>query len=185
MKLLSPQASNAKLSKNASITDQWETSILYLAPAMIADGTTNLCPGSTPGCRAACLYSAGRGQMNSVQEARVRKARWLINRPRQFVAALVADLERLVKRQRRTGIRQAVRLNGTSDVDWSTYRVKRDNATFDNVFAAFSELQFYDYTKVGARIGWSIPNYHLTFSASEVNGRAQSVALSAPLEEAI
>ena len=49
------------------------TAILYLAPAVQVAGV-NLCPLSEMAkCRAACLYTAGRGAFNSVQSARIRK----------------------------------------------------------------------------------------------------------------
>ena len=174
MKLLSPQSSNAKLSKNSAVTDQWESSILYLTPANGADLTVNLCPASTPGCRAACLYTAGRGQMNSVQSARFRKTNHFLRNQSDFMADLVADLERLEHRQERTGVRQAARLNGTSDIDWENILCKRDGRIFFNVMSAFPSLQFYDYTKRVARVSprYALPsNYHLTFSESESNAR--------------
>ncbi len=174
MILLSPQSSNAKLSKNSDVTDQWETSILYLTPADGADPKVNLCPASTPGCRAACLYTAGRGQMTSVQKARLSKTKRFLADQSNFMADLVADLVRLSHRQERTGVKQAIRLNGTSDIDWENILCKRDGKIFFNVMTAFPDLQFYDYTKRLTRVSPKYPlppNYHLTFSESEVNGK--------------
>lgn len=177
MKLLSDQASNAKLSKNAGVNAAYRTSILYLAPADTAIRGKSVCTASTPGCRKACLFTAGRGAMNSVQKARVRKTLLYFKQPKLFAALLVADLERLVKRQKRTGVRQVVRLNGTSDIDWENFLVRRsDRCGLKGVPQAFPELQFYDYTKRPERalkhatsINWP-SNYHLTMSQSEVNG---------------
>lgn len=172
MYLLADQSSNAKLSKNVDINSEWNTSILYLAPADLSG--TNLCPGSSPGCRAACLNTAGRGAMNSVQAGRMRKTRLFLDSPRTFMHQLVSDLETLAGRQTRTRIKQAVRLNGTSDIAWEDIPVVRGSSWFRNVMDAFPELMFYDYTKLPTRVakqaavGWP-PNYRLTFSQSEVN----------------
>jgi hypothetical protein len=172
MKLLSDEGSNAKLAKNAAALGgdvgagvPWRTSILYLAPADVAVPGVSLCPASTPGCRAACLYTAGRGAMSTIQTARVRKARRFIRERFAFMADLATDLERLVRRQRRTGVRQAVRLNGTSDIRWEFEPIQRAGVWYSGVPQAFPELQFYDYTKIPGR---AVPeNYHLTLSASE------------------
>ncbi len=175
MNLLSDESSNAKLSKNESQGSGYRTSILYLAPANSARADVNICPASTPGCRAACLYTAGRGAMNSVQDARIRKTLLYIDRPWDFMLELVADLERLSARQKRTGERQAIRLNGTSDIAWESFGCIRGDKVFTGIPQAFPELQFYDYTKLPSRamaslvsIQWP-SNYAITFSKSESN----------------
>ena len=62
---------NAKTIKGDG--SEYLTAILFLAPADIVEGV-NLCPMAVlAGCKSACLYSAGRGQMNCVQKARIRK----------------------------------------------------------------------------------------------------------------
>ena len=49
-----------------------KTAILYLMPA--EQGGTQLCPmAKTAGCEKACLFTAGRGAMNSVMLSRLRK----------------------------------------------------------------------------------------------------------------
>jgi len=40
---------------------------------------------------------------------------------------------------------------------------------FQNIFEAFPNVQFYDYTKILGRKVKHIPNYHLTFSAADGN----------------
>lgn len=191
MKLLTDQMSNAKLKKNGAIDAGWNTSILYLAPADIAIKGKSVCPGSTAGCRAACLFTAGRGAMNSVHTARVRKTKLYWKRPAKFAALLVADLNRLVGRQARTGIKQAVRLNGTSDIAWESFAVTRNGVEYAGVPQAYPELQFYDYTKLPARaikfqVGGALwpRNYHLTFSQSEIRV-ARAVNLAAALNTAV
>lgn len=170
MYLLADQSSNAKLSKNADITSRWQTSILYLSPADSSGLGVNLCPAASPGCKAACLNTAGRGVMSSVQLGRLRKTKLFVQDRAEFLRQLQADLMTLRKRQERTGIRQAVRLNGTSDIAWEDRGIIQE----------FPDLMFYDYTKRPDRaiksVSGSWPmNYHLTFSRSEVNQRATTL----------
>lgn len=173
MKLLSDESSNAKLSKNDHA--DWRTWILYLAPADIIPGV-NLCPAASAGCRAACLFTAGRGQMSSVQAARVRKTVYWRDDRAGFLRDLVEDLERVSRLAfKENGQNQAVRLNGTSDIAWEETPVTRNGTEHSSVMAAFPEIQFYDYTKrperaaASLRAGWP-SNYALTFSRAEHNG---------------
>jgi hypothetical protein len=133
------------------------TGILYLAPHTIAGGRT-LCPFSTAGCRAVCLYTAGRGAFNSVQEARIRKAQEFQKAPVAFVNGLGEDVQWLVDKAKRDGMIPAVRLNGTSDIEWEKF----------GIMEKFPDVQFYDYTKWPASKRTDLPpNYHLTYSFSE------------------
>jgi hypothetical protein len=173
-KLLSKDTSNAKLAKTHDVHGRdWETLILYMAPATVGtaglakDGVSpvTLCPASTEQCRAGCLFYAGRAAMfRNVNEARIRKTRYFVESQAEFLAQLRGEIRTAVRRATRAGKRLAIRLNGTTDIDW----VKL------GVVAEFPEVQFYDYTKVPTRaIAWArgeLPsNYHLTFSRSESN----------------
>jgi hypothetical protein len=60
-------------------------------------------------------------------------------------------------------------LNGTSDLSFEKYEVVRNGQLFRNIFAAFPDVQFYDYTKILGRKVKDISNYHLTFSAADGN----------------
>jgi hypothetical protein len=133
------------------------TGILYLAPAQQAGGKT-VCPFSTAGCRRVCLYTAGRGAFNVVQQARIRKTQEWFADPVAFVAALKEDIKGLVKDATNKGLTPAVRLNGTSDIEWEKYGIMEE----------FPFLQFYDYTKWPYNRRQNLPpNYHLTYSLSE------------------
>jgi len=163
--LLSKDVSNAKLAKTHDVFGRdWETLILYLAPATVAS-SVSLCPASTPACRAGCLFYAGRAAIfENVNKARVRKTRQFVERQAEFLTQLRKELTLALKRTRKAGKSLAVRLNGTSDIDW----VKL------GIIGEFPEIQFYDYTKVPARAAqWArgeLPsNYHLTFSRSDTN----------------
>jgi hypothetical protein len=140
-----------------------ESVILHLAPSDLSG--RDVCPLASSGCRAACLNTAGRGIMESVQSARIRKTNLLFNDKTEFWRLLVDDLARLEKRAKKKGRPAVARLNGTSDLPWERMREPNSGLT---VFEMFPDIIFYDYTKVPNRR--NLPNnYHLTFSLSEDN----------------
>jgi hypothetical protein len=133
------------------------TGILYLAPANVA-GSRSVCPFSTAGCRRVCLYTAGRGGFNVVQRARIRKTKEWLEHPKEFLATLEQDIKALIKQAEKRSLIPAVRLNGTSDIQWENY----------GIMEKFPDLQFYDYTKFPSNRRCGLPkNYHLTYSLSE------------------
>lgn len=147
---------NAKTVKG---DDEYVTAILYLAPADVAGGAT-VCPAAVAaGCKAACLYSAGRGRFTSVQAARIRKTKWFQADPAGFIDQLDRDLSRFENWCKRHGVKPAVRLNGTSDIEWERIAPQ--------LFDRHPGVQFYDYTKLVARAYRQLPaNYDLTLSYS-------------------
>jgi hypothetical protein len=154
---------NAKTTKGESLG--YLTGILYMAPATLVDGI-NVCPFASEGCKTACLYSAGRGRFSNVQAARIAKTKLWRDNKQYFFECLKADIERLIRKAKRDGLIPVVRLNGTSDIAYETYKVYNGL----NIFELFSDIQFYDYTKNYTRFDNELPsNYHLTFSWSEVN----------------
>ncbi|NBP03410.1 MAG: hypothetical protein EBU90_25640 [Proteobacteria bacterium] len=170
MKLLS--TGNPKILKGTS--KGYNTYILHLAPYNVSGYQT--CPKATPGCAAACLNTAGRGGMfkkgestNVIQQARIRKTRFFFENRDGFMADLVADIKLAIKQSARLNLIPVFRLNGTSDLSFEKYSVTVDGVQYDNIFAAFPNVQFYDYTAVLGRKVKDIPNYHLTFSAKESN----------------
>ena len=62
---------NAKTVKGDG--DEYLTAILYMAPADNLEGVNVCAMAEVAGCKAVCLYTAGRGKMNSVQAGRLRK----------------------------------------------------------------------------------------------------------------
>jgi len=170
MKLLS--TGNPKVLKG--IKQGFNTYILHLAPADVSGYET--CPKRTNGCTAACLNLAGRGGMfkrgettNVIQEARKRKTKMFFENRTEFMAQLVKDIELGIKQSARMDLVPVFRLNGTSDLSFEKYEVVRNGITYRNIFAAFPETQFYDYTKILGRKVKDIPNYQLTFSAADGN----------------
>lgn len=158
---------NAKTVKGDGI---FETAIMYLAPSDISG--KNVCPmAKVAMCEQACLYSAGRGAFNSVQAARIAKAKRYHEDRAYFMADLVRDCEGFVAYCKRKGVRPAIRLNGTSDIQYEVgHMVKRNGQVFESIFAAFPEIQWYDYTKIAKRVFRALPeNYSLVLSYSEAN----------------
>ena len=152
----------------------YNTYILHLAPANLSGYET--CAKRTTGCTAACLNTAGRGGMfkkgeftNVIQKARIRKTKMFFEDRIAFMALLVADVELGIKQSNRMNLVPVFRLNGTSDLSFEKYEVVRNGQLFRNMFTAFPEVQFYDYTKVLGRKVAGIANYHLTFSAADGN----------------
>jgi hypothetical protein len=146
------------------------TGILYMAPSTLSG--VNLCPmAKVAQCEQACLYTAGRGAFNNVQQARLRKAEWFNTDKQSFMLQLVKDIEALQRKAKKLGLLPLVRLNGTTDIRWESLQFeyefihgkKRDTTIFD----LFPDVQFYDYTKISNRKD-SPSNYDLTFSYSGV-----------------
>lgn len=159
---------------------EYETAIMYLAPASLSG--SNVCPmAEQAGCIAGCLNTAGRGRMSNVQIARVKKTKRYLTSRTDFMAELVDDLEGFVRYCARKGVKPAVRLNGTSDIQWEVAHFASRGDERGSVFELFPEVQFYDYTKVYKRAYRELPaNYALTLSYSGANERyAEAVTTAA------
>jgi len=166
-KALLSVSTDAKTTKGEAIG--FLTGILYLAPATTTKWNT-CSMAKTAKCDVACLFTAGRGAFSSVQTARINKTVWFFTERNSFMQQLVVDIAKLIKKANKQGLQPLVRLNGTSDIRWETVGfTDADGIEYVNIFAAFPDVQFYDYTKdVNRRF---IPaNYDLTFSDSGVQG---------------
>lgn len=146
---------------------EYLTAIMYLRPwkHLISGIEHNLCPSAElAGCITGCLNTAGRGQMNNVQNWRMGKTLKFINDRSAFLLELVADVGRFYRKCQKLNVKACVRLNGTSDIRWELLTVDGRN-----IFEHYPDVQFYDYTKIANRKTDHIPNYHLTFSYSGAN----------------
>jgi len=152
--------------------------ILHLAPADLSG--REVCPKRSPGCSAACLNTAGRGNQNSVQTGRLRKTAMYWDQRVEFMALLVNNIGRAVKQAAKLAMTPCVRLNGTSDVPWEKLQHNGKN-----VFELFPDVQFYDYTKILGRKIAAYPNYHLTFSRAENNDKDVAKAIAAGMNVAV
>ena len=170
MKLLTTQ--NYKTTKGEKLGVL--TGILYLAPAKISG--YEVCPKRSEGCTAGCLYTAGMGAFSNVQLARINKTKAFFENRDSFLSQLRADIKALVKKAKKLNMTPAIRLNGTSDLEWMRF----------GIMSEFPEVQFYDYTKVLNRLSKDIPtNYHLTFSQSESNAFEVVTALNSGYNAAV
>lgn len=137
--------------------ENFQTLILYLSAGKNAG--KDVCSFASTGCRLACLVESGhaliekRAGKNVIALARMVKTWLTIYRKDIAIEVLKKEIELASARAKRKGHNFAVRLNGTSDLD------------FYEVYSAFPEVQFYDYTKDPNRV--PLPNYHLTFSYSQ------------------
>jgi hypothetical protein len=145
------------------------TGILYLAP--YTSTKWNTCSmAKIADCGRACLFTAGRGAMSTVAQGRINKTIWFFEERSSFMVQLAKNIRQLVAKATKQGKTPLIRLNGTSDIRWETVGfTDADGTEYANIFAAFPDLAFYDYTKdVNRRF---IPtNYDLTFSDSGVLG---------------
>ena len=186
MKLLS--TGNPKVLKGMS--QGYNTYILHLAPANLSGYET--CAKRTLGCTEACLNLAGRGGMfkrgentNVIQQARIRKTKMFFENRVEFMTTLVKDIELAIKQSKKMELVPVFRLNGTSDLAWEKYEVVRNGQLFRNIFTAFPEVQFYDYTKVLGRKVKEYSNYQLTFSAADGNDSDVLKAMNEGLNVAV
>jgi len=178
---------NAKTVKGDGV---YETAIMYLAPFTMAGA--NVCPmAEQAGCVKGCLNTAGRGAFNNVQLARIAKTKRYLSDRKAFMAELVENVAAFVRYCERKGVKPAVRLNGTSDIQWEVahpcfremgaiHPQQENPARFESIFHAFPEVQFYDYTKVYKRVYRNLPsNYALTLSYSEASAAYASAIVKA------
>lgn len=140
------------------------TGVMYMMPDDI------LCPvAKLAGCRDACLVSAGRAAFTpGIGAARAGRTRFFFGNREAFMELLIIEIDALVRKAEKAGMIPAVRLNGTSDINWSI--VQHNGKT---VFEHFPMVQFYDYTKSPAivRASASVDNWHVTASYSEASAK--------------
>lgn len=171
----------------------YQTFILHLAPAALSGW--NVCPMATNGCRAACLNTAGRGGImgghgiltaadvangirNTIQNARINRTRLFFSDRASFMRLLVKEVRKAIRLAERNGFVPVFRLNGTSDIRWETIAIDQPGEWKErNIMDLFSDVQFYDYTKLANRKG--LPrNYALTFSLADGNAEQARDALA-------
>ena len=134
------------------------TGILYLKPADQVT-TKTLCPtAQLMGCKKGCLISSGQLGKKAGSNAATKRTIMLALNADKFRQHLKLEI---LQHQLEYGESLAIRLNGTSDLD------------FTDIIASMSDVQFYDYTKVYSRvIKNKLANYDLTFSGSANNTKS-------------
>lgn len=155
----------------------YKTLVQYLSPAdylslYLGYTFANLCPYASDGCRAACLGEhAGRMVFDGPKGARIRRTlRYHLDFD-GYLVEMMRQAEKHIEKARAQGLVPVGRPNGASDVLWERKAPE--------LFERFSDIEWYDYTKVPIRYRRNLPrNYHLTFSRSETNEKDCAEALS-------
>ena len=144
------------------------TAILYLQPANKVSVKT-LCAGAKlNGCLKPCLISSGQLGMDTAQRAATRRTIIYILDRSRFDAMLGDEILKLYKKH---GDKVAIRLNGTSDIDFSEF------------ISRFPQIRFYDYSKVYHRLkSNNIKNYDLTYSGSAFSNKSLEITARAVRE---
>jgi len=107
--------------------------------------------------------------MTTGQRAATKRTIIMLLAPDVFERTMLAEIDKAERKALRTGTPALFRLNGTSDID------------FSHIMAQRLMSDFYDYTKVLARVRKNmLPNYHLTFSGSMYSKQSKA-ALSKAL----
>ena len=143
---------------------------------------TKICPyQDIAKCKNACLNTAGLGGVYpSIQKARQRKTDLFLNDRDEFMKQLVHDIHKFIRACDRKEKKPAIRLNGTSDIQWEKIDIDGQN-----IFEMFPQIQFYDYTKIPTRKVDNISNYHLTWSYSEANEKYAEMFDKVPNNKAV
>lgn len=152
---------------------------IHLAPSNLSG--FNVCKDASAGCAAACLNTAGRGAMSSVQKARIEKTHLFFTDKKRFLRMLWEEVAVAKRSAERKGMVPCFRLNLTSDLPWEKIRFT-GGFSQATIFEDFPEVQFYDYTKSEERAcnfaaGLLPSNYHLTYSRSEESNVMELTAL--------
>jgi hypothetical protein len=140
---------------------------LHLSPADLSG--YNVCPMHSPGCKNACLHTAGHPMMMPAKEkARLARTIMFMKQRPAFMTKLADNIATHLRRSNRKNMIPAIRLNATSDLSWERIPVIYKGEKFRNIMDVFPDVSFYDYTKIAKRVLQSIgepdwpENYHLT-----------------------
>jgi len=169
---------NAKIVKGEKLG--YITKGLHFSPANKSG--YEVCRWRSKGCTMACLDTAGRGQMNMIQNSRIAKTKLFFEQQFDFLAKLQKEIGNTIKLATKKEMTAVFRPNLTSDIAWES--VFFDEERPQTIFDKFPETQFYDYTKSFMRMAQFInrnpefpSNYHLTFSRSETNQKLVEMVL--------
>jgi hypothetical protein len=153
---------------------------IYLAPAKSSG--YEVCPGRTAECTAACLNMSGRNIMDVGREvingSRIKKTK-LIFEEKEFITRWIIDEITAAKaKAEKQGFRFSVRLNNTSDISPEDFYIT-DNGVRLNLLEIFSDVQFYDYSKISSRIHLmnKYDNYDITYSFNGHNWESCEIML--------
>ena len=181
-KLLSEGTTNAKTEKN-----ELRTFILYLSPSTFNSFGKNVCTDASIGCIESCLNKSGLAAIyTSIEKARIAKTDFYFSQRTEFCEMLAKELINISKNAVKGNYQVAIRLNGTSDLDF--HAIVKMRTEID--LLALPNLVFYDYTKHIGKIKKYLPliqsgKYVLTFSRSENNWSECTEALNMGINVAV
>ena len=133
------------------------TGILYLKPADSIATNTICAAAELAGCKAGCLESSGQLGMKTGDNAKIKRTICYLLESKRFEREVKREI---LKHHLKYGDSLAIRLNGTSDID------------FSSLIASMPQVQFYDYTKIYYHVkNNNLTNYDLTYSGSANNER--------------
>lgn len=188
---LTDQKGNTKFKKSKDYVN------LGLSLAPHHESGFNTCPKASYGCIKSCLFESGHSSMknsnckfNYILRRRIEKTRQFFTDNGFFMDQLIIDI--IMAKLHYRSKKLAIRLNTYSDIPWAQVPVNREqileliyknfnmnNNTramvskikkrkhVENIFQAFPEIQFYDYTKCFDRLTSNKQrNYYLVFSRS-------------------
>lgn len=142
--------SSIKVEKGES--EGYYTAILYMQPADKV-ATRTLCSAAALfGCKDICLIGSGMLGMTTGQSAATRRTIIYLLDSDRFYTMLRKEIQ---AKYRKHGDKLAIRLNGTTDIDFTSF------------IASMPHIRFYDYSKIYARVVKNkLANYDITFSGS-------------------
>lgn len=147
---------------------------LYLAPWNMSG--RQVCAGGAH-CHEFCLNGSGQNkidelargrELSKINISRIKKTRLFYENRPLFMRILIQEIRRAAARAQALNMPFSVRLNCTSDLSPELFI---DPDTGKNILELFSDVQFYDYTKVPNRVKLlgKYKNYDLTFSFDGYN----------------
>lgn len=138
-------------------SEGYYTSVLYMQPADKVSVIT-LCAGSAlAGCEKPCLIGSGMLGLTTGQSAATRRTILFLLDPVRFFSMLTKEIN---AKHKKHGSKLAIRLNGTTDID------------FTDFIASMPHIRFYDYTKIYSRLLKNrLANYDITYSGSAYSAK--------------
>ena len=111
---------NAKIVKGEELG--YITKGIHFAPASLSGN--EVCQWRSKGCTASCLNTAGRGQMNSIQQSRIAKTKLFFDKKLDFMYKLCKEIATSIKSAQKKKMQAVFRLNLTSDIAWEDVYMK-------------------------------------------------------------
>lgn len=120
------------------------TGVLYMTNALKIAGINTCTHAILADCIKWCLVKSGQMAGLTAIEARFDRLQLLTKNPALFFEILKREIRKLLARAERKNLKTAIRLNGTTDLDWT-----RVQFSGKSIFEHFkkSRVRFYDYTK--------------------------------------